>query len=132
MNELSCRKVSDLPCAAASRGPIAVAATPSPASSRNPRRVVASMPSLPVPTIVELPEDLFYRRCSQPTSKRRPSAAGQHAVDHCWGGAKVIGGIGQRPQFFWAERAGDGWGLDKHIEERPVGFNRDAPGIIDQ
>src|SRR5271166_738585 len=48
MNELSCRRVSDLVSADGDRGPIVAPTAPSPASWRNLRRDVASMLLLPV------------------------------------------------------------------------------------
>src|SRR5438477_5572744 len=47
MNELSCRKVSDFASAAADREPIAAPIAPSPASFRNPRRDLTSIPRTP-------------------------------------------------------------------------------------
>src|SRR5271166_5819455 len=102
MNELSCRKVSDLASAEAGLGAIAAPMAPRPASLRNPRRDVTSILRTPL------------------------APPGQHLVDHRRGGAHVIGGIGQCPQFVRTERAGHGGGLQKHIEQRSVGLDRDA------
>src|SRR5271166_1974103 len=70
MNELSCRKVSDLASAEAGLGAIAAPMAPRPASLRNPRRDVTSILRTPL------------------------APPGQHLVDHRRGGAHVIGGIG--------------------------------------
>src|SRR5712692_11991221 len=90
MNELSCRKVSDLAWAAAGRGPIAAPIAPRPASFRNPRRDVPSMLSLPASPDRRLP---IGTACGRQAGVQG-SAAGEHAVDHRRGGAEIIRGVG--------------------------------------
>src|SRR5215510_13959794 len=100
MNELSCKTVSDLPCAPADRGPIAAAAAPSPASLRNLRREVECMLCSRVRGTPNI------RRCTRfkgTDPAPQALAPGEHPVDHRRSGTKIIGGISQRLQLRGAE-----------------------------
>src|SRR5260370_21384700 len=84
MNELSCKKVSDLASAPADRGPIAALIVPSPASFRNPRRDVTSIPRTPCRPV---PEIRWVRRFYSPhpvAASRYPAGLEQGPVaDDC-------------------------------------------------
>src|SRR5260370_29361428 len=84
MNELSCKKVSDLASAPADRGPIAALIVPSPANFRNPRRDVTSIPRTPCRPV---PEIRWGRRFYSPhpvAASRYPAGLEQGPVaDDC-------------------------------------------------
>src|SRR5580693_9304476 len=69
---------------------------------------------------------------SAPSRLLAVRAPGQHTVDHRWGGAEIIRGLGQGTQLLRAEWVGDGRDLEQYVEQRPVGLDRDPAGVIDE